>query len=68
MEYPFREYKCEVCGKTFVQAIEHIFNEERRGKVHHICGYNCNCIFNRKHPKVKGSRWSKNESEFGKNT
>ena len=64
MEYPFKELVCEVCGKTFIPAVEHIFNEVRNGKVHHICGYNCNCAFNRKFPKVKGSRWHRNESEL----
>ncbi len=57
--YPFKELECCVCGKTFIPAVEHIFHETRNGIVYHICGYNCNCAFNRKHPKVKGSRWRK---------
>ena len=64
MEFPFKEMTCVVCGKIFIPAPEHIYNEERGGKVKHICGYNCNCVFNRKYPKIKRSRWSKNESEL----
>lgn len=63
MEYPFKELVCEVCGKIFIPAPKHIYNETRNEKVHHICGYNCNCEFNRKHPKVKGGK-RKNESEL----
>lgn len=59
MDYPFIELTCYVCGKTFIPAIEHIFHETRNGKKYYICGYNCNCEFNRKRPKVKGSRWHK---------
>lgn len=57
--YPFKELVCDVCGKTFIPAVEHIFNEVRCGKTYHICGYNCNCEFNRKKPKSKGGRWKK---------
>ena len=57
--YPFKELVCCVCGRTFVPACEHIFHETRKGKVHHICGYGCNCEFNRKNPRVKGGRWKK---------
>lgn len=68
MEYPFKELVCEVCGKIFIPAVSHIYHEERNGKINHICGYNCNCEFNRKFPKVKGSRWHKNESKCEENT
>lgn len=61
MEYPFRELECCVCGRTFIPAPFHIFNETRKGKIYYICRYNCNCEFNRKHPKVKGGRRKKNE-------
>lgn len=56
--FPFKELTCCECGRIFVPAPEHIFNEKRSGKVYHICGYNCNCAFNRKHPVVKGGRWN----------
>lgn len=59
MEYPFMELTCDVCGKVFIPAVNHIFHETRSGKKYHICGYNCNCEFNRKHPKVKGGRRKK---------
>lgn len=52
-QMPFKEQICVVCGKTFIPAVEHIFNEDRKGKVYQICGYNCNCKFNRKHPRDK---------------
>lgn len=57
MNFPFVEKKCAECGKNFIPAIEHIFKDERDGKTLWFCGYTCNCAFNRKHPKVKGSRW-----------
>ena len=53
MHYPFKEKICEVCGKTFIPDVEHIFNEKRSGKLYYICGYNCNCKFNRKNPRDK---------------
>lgn len=53
MDYPFKELVCYVCGKTFVPAPFHIYNEERKGKLNYICGYNCNCEFNRKNPKKR---------------
>lgn len=62
--FPIKELKCAVCGKIFIPAPSHIFNEIRKGKTYHICGYNCNCEFNRKNPKSKGGRRKKNESEL----
>ena len=60
MNYPIKELVCDVCGKIFIPAYEHIYNETRKGKVYHICSYKCNCEFNRKNPKPKkGNRWGK---------
>ena len=59
IENPFKEEICVECGKVFIPAVEHIFNEIRKGKVYHICGYNCNLAFNRKNPKVKWGRKKK---------
>jgi hypothetical protein len=51
MDYPLKEFVCAVCGRVFVPAVEHIYNERRKGKLYHICGYTCRCAFNKKHPK-----------------
>lgn len=61
-KWPFVENKCEVCGRIFIPAPEHIFNEVRGGKTHKICGYSCNLKFNRKHPVAKGGRRKMDES------
>lgn len=59
MEFPFKEMTCVVCGKIFIPAIEHIYNETRGGRVKHICSYNCKCEFNRKHPRGEVGRRKK---------
>ena len=64
MDYQFVEEICVVCGKSFIPAVYHSYHEVRNGKKYKICGYNCQCEFNRKHPKVKGGRRKKNESEL----
>ena len=64
MDYPFIERKCAVCGKNFVPAVEHVFKESAHGRIKWFCGYNCNCKFDRAHPKKKGSRWHRNESKL----
>ena len=67
MDYPFIERKCAECGKIFVPAVQHVFKTSAHGHVKWFCGYNCNCKFDRKHPKKKGSRWHKNESQCEEN-
>lgn len=64
MQFPFKEIICDMCGRTFIPAVSHIYKETRKGKIHWFCKYSCQCAFNRKYPKVKGSRWKKNESEL----
>ena len=65
MDYPFREINCELCGKKFIPAVEHIFKETRKGKPIWFCGYNCQCNYDRENPRTKGGRW-KSESKHSK--
>ena len=54
--YQLKEETCCVCGRAFIPAVEHIYNQPRNGKVYHICRYKCFCEFNRKYPQTKRRR------------